>query len=161
MSVARSVAAAQEADRPRRRFALTWAPVIAWTALIINLSSDSFAASETSRWVAWLVAQVYPGADPNLVWLLDWVLRKLAHLGEYAVLGALLLRALETTRTSSPLRAAVTLAALIALGDEGRQSFTASRSASLLDSGLDTCGALVGIWLWRRLPISRGRAVPL
>ncbi len=59
----------------------------------------------------------------------DLVLRKAAHLAEYAILGALLARA-----TRSPL-VAVALAALYAVSDEVHQTFVEGRVGAPLDVG--------------------------
>jgi len=151
VSEADSAAWPRSGAAPQRPWVSHWLPVVAWTALILSSSSDSFASEETSRWVTWLVSCVYPGADPVIAWALDEILRKLAHIGEFAVLGGLLLRAVRTTDAAAPVVVAFATAGAIALGDEARQWFTALRSASLLDSALDAGGSAAGIALWQRV----------
>ena len=55
------------------RILTVWLPVVAWAALIFVLSAQPDLSTGLGTW--------------------DLVLRKLAHLVEYAILGALLLRA--------------------------------------------------------------------
>ncbi|HEY8773057.1 MAG TPA: VanZ family protein [Gaiellaceae bacterium] len=55
------------------RLLSTWAPVVLWAGLIFGLSSVPNLGTDLGTW--------------------DLVLRKLAHFGEYAVLGLLLVRA--------------------------------------------------------------------
>ena len=101
-----------------------WAPVVLWAALIFALSS-------------------IPSLDTGFgTW--DVVLRKLAHLVEYAVLGALLLRALRREP------AAVALGSLYAATDEIHQSFVAGRQGSPLDWLIDTVGVVAGVLLLSR-----------
>jgi VanZ family protein len=100
-----------------------WLPVVAWAALIFALSG-------------------IPSLGTGLgVW--DEILRSGAHVVEYAVLGALLSRALA---------AAPSLAAGIAYAvtDELHQSLVPGRGASFLDLGLDSVGVVAGVILWAR-----------
>ena len=108
-----------------------WLPVVAWAAVIFALSSIPSLSSGLGGW--------------------DLVLRKLAHLTEYGILGALLLRA-----TGRP-AVALALAALYAASDEVHQHFVEGRHAAPLDVAIDTVGALAGILAWRALA---GRRAP-
>ena len=102
-----------------------WAPVVAWAGLIFVLSS-------------------IPGLTTGLgMW--DLVLRKLAHLVEYAVFGALLFRALGRESL------AIALGSAYAVTDELHQSFVVGREAALLDVAIDAVGVLCGVLLLRRL----------
>ena len=74
----------------------------------------------------------------------DLVLRKIAHATEYAVLGALLVRATGRPRT------AAVLGVLYAVSDEVHQGFVPGRHASPLDVGIDVVGVLLGVWIWQR-----------
>jgi VanZ family protein len=69
----------------------------------------------------------------------DTVLRKLAHTAEYALLGALILRAAR----SAP--AAVLFASAYAVTDEVHQAFVTGRHGSPLDWLIDTAGAVLGV----------------
>jgi VanZ family protein len=115
----------------RPRVVSLWLPVAAWAAVIFALSS-------------------LHGLDSGLgVW--DDVLRKLGHVTEYAVLGALLARALWR-----PLPAFV-LGVAYAASDELHQHFVPGRTGAPLDVAIDAVGVLVGIVAYRRL---RGHAEP-
>jgi VanZ family protein len=102
-----------------------WLPVVIWAALIFTISS-------------------VPSLDSGLgVW--DTVLRKIAHVGEYAVLGALLYRAVRREP------AAILLGSLYAVTDEVHQSFVTGRHGSPVDWLIDTVGVVLGVVLlsWR------------
>jgi len=75
----------------------------------------------------------------------DTVLRKGAHIVEYAILGALLYRALE--------REALALAAGIAYAatDEFHQRFVHGRHSSPVDVAIDAVGLALGMLVWLRL----------
>jgi VanZ family protein len=101
-----------------------WLPVALWAAVIFTLSS-------------------LPSLDSGLgTW--DIVLRKLAHLAEYAILGALLYRALRREP------AAVVLGSLYAVTDEVHQTFVSGREGSPVDWLIDTVGVVAGALLLAR-----------
>jgi VanZ family protein len=77
------------------------------------------------------------------VW--DTVLRKCAHVTEYAVLGALLYRALG--------REALALAIGIAYAatDELHQHFVRGRHPSPVDVAIDAVGVALGMLVWLRV----------
>lgn len=91
---------------------------------------------------------------PETRWL-DFVLEKSAHTFEFAVLAALLMRALgslELLRWRA-YAVAVLLAWLYALSDEFHQSFVPGRAADWTDILFDWLGAVLGagLWMYRRM----------
>lgn len=113
-----------------------WGPVIAWMALIFFLSAQAQLPTPETRW-------------------LDFVLEKSAHTFEFAVLAALLMRALgslELLRWRA-YGVAVLLAWLYALSDEFHQSFVPGRAADWTDILFDWLGAVLGagLWMYRRM----------
>lgn len=115
------------------RWLCAWGPVIGWMGVIFWFSAQSGLPSPKDDW-------------------LDFVLKKSAHVLEYAALTALWLRALGSERLSwrSRLTIALGVAWLYALTDEYHQSFVPGRSASLRDVGFDWFGAVIAVWGWRR-----------
>jgi VanZ family protein len=106
-----------------------WLPVVLWATLIFTLSA-------------------VPGLGTGLgTW--DLVLRKLAHAAEYAVLGALLVRAVQR----GPL--AILIGSAYAVTDEVHQAFVSGRHASPLDWLIDTAGVVAGVLLYSRWAASR------
>jgi VanZ family protein len=109
---------------PLSRVVFDWLPVVAWAALIFALSSISDLGTGLGGW--------------------DLALRKAAHLAEYAILGALLARALlGTTRWWSWL--AWFAGAAYAASDELHQHFVPGRQASVVDLVIDAVGVVVGV----------------
>ncbi len=102
--------------------ARSWAPVIAWCAVIFAISSIPSLATDLGVW--------------------DVVLRKTAHVAEFAILGALLLRACAR----APL--AFVLGTLYAVSDELHQTFVDGRCGAPLDVAIDAIGVGTGITAW-------------
>ena len=110
-------------------FTRLWLPVLAWAALIFAFSSVPDLGTGLGGW--------------------DLVLRKLAHATEYAVLGALLVRA--TGRSGL----AFALGVLYAISDEWHQTFVAGRLGAPLDVAIDAVGVACGVFLWQTLRARR------
>ena len=106
--------------------------------------------------VFWAALIFYMSAQPSLqtsfgIW--DFILRKIAHFVEFAVLCLLLWNALRRY-TASPSRAAAIaapVALLYAFSDEFHQLFVQGRTGALRDVAIDASGiavmALMIIWL--------------
>jgi VanZ family protein len=105
-----------------------WAPVVLWAGLIFALSAIPSLSTGLGTW--------------------DLALRKAAHLAEYAVLGALLFRAVR----SVPL--ALLAGSAYAVTDEVHQVFVSGRQGSPLDWLIDTIGVAAGILVLARLTAS-------
>jgi VanZ family protein len=112
-----------------RSFARAWLPVLAWAAVIFTLSSIPDLGTGLGGW--------------------DLVLRKIAHAAEYALLGALLVRA--TTRPGL----ALALGVAYAVTDEIHQTFVAGRHGAPLDVAIDAVGVGAGILLWQSVQARR------
>ena len=74
----------------------------------------------------------------------DLVLRKLAHVTEYAILGALLAAGARCRRS------ALALGIAYAASDEVHQHFVAGRHGAPLDVAIDAVGVAVGLFTLRR-----------
>jgi VanZ family protein len=140
----------------------SWLPVAAWVAFIFAGSTETFSSGHTSRFIGPFLRWLSPGLPDAAVELAAFWIRKMAHVSEYAVLAALLWRALwvPVRRDSRPWSWPVAGQALVgsmlwAASDEIHQAFTATRGASVRDVVLDTAGAALGlllvwrVWLWR------------
>ena len=109
----------------RSRALTLWLPVVAWAAVIFAFSAVPSLSTGLGTW--------------------DTILRKGAHITEYAILGALLYRALR--------REPVALAAGIAYAatDEFHQHFVRGRHGSPVDVAIDAAGVTFGMLVWLRL----------
>jgi VanZ family protein len=123
------------------RLAALLLPPLAWMGVIFVLSGQ-------------------PGDDIDRAWW-DVLLRKLAHVTEYAVLTALWWRALRALGISRPLAGAVVVALLYAVSDEFHQTFVDGRNGTPVDVLIDAIGMTVAALLIYARRRSRGPSRPI
>jgi len=133
-----------------KSFLKYWLPLLVWLGVIFLGSTSLMSAEHTSRLIVPILLWLKPGMSPKTIWIILVIMRKCAHVSEYAILALLLWRALRsgpTLRTKLPtLFSAVLLAcAVFAASDEFHQSFVKSRTPSVGDVLLDVVGALFGL----------------
>ena len=119
---------------PASRALSVWLPVVVWAAVIFTFSSIPSLSTGLGTW--------------------DTLLRKAAHMAEYAILGALLLRAIG--RELPAFLAGVAYA----VTDEIHQHFVEGRHASAIDVALDAVGVAVGIFVLRLFQTRPGDRPP-
>jgi len=112
------------------RYTSLWLPVFLWGGIIFWLSSIPYLRITESPW--------------------DLVLRKVAHVGEYAVLARLIARALSGSLFWSWRKIFVlslVVSVLYAATDEYHQTFVAGRVGCVRDVCVDFLGAWIGLGL--------------
>lgn len=118
-----------------------FAPVVLWAAVIFAFSS-------------------FPTSSTSEIYWQDFIVKKLAHITEYAVLTILTYRAFWNSGYSkkNALFSAVAFAIFYAITDEIHQSFTPGREPHVRDIVFDTIGALGVVYIvWKLLPIAPER----
>jgi len=146
-----------------RAFCKYWLPVLAWMALIFTASSDTRSYEHSSLLVEPLLRWLFPHMSEAHVHAIHELLRKCAHLTEYAVLALLLWRALRKPAkdVSRPwnwrdARLTLLMVMLYAASDEFHQQFVPTRTSLVSDVFIDTAGSAAGLfalWLigrWRK-----------
>jgi VanZ family protein len=116
---------------PQRRFAV-WTPVVLWAGVIFALSAIPSLSTGLGIW--------------------DEILRKGAHLTEYAILGLLLLRAVGRELP------AFLVGISYAVSDEVHQHFVSGRHASPFDVAFDATGVALGLVVLLSVQSQRARA---
>ena len=116
-----------------KRFLALWLPVVVWMGVI-------FIGSSIAR-----VPRV--GGETT-----DGLVHRAAHVLEFAVLGALLLRATSNGRPVSKREIIITLIVIGFYGasDELHQRFTPGRSSEGSAVLFDVAGGAIGMWAWHR-----------
>ena len=129
-----------------------WLPALIWLGVIFLASTDLMSAEHTSRFLGPFLRWLKPDVTADAIAKVQLFLRKVAHLTEYAILAALLWRAVYRgtnlkTRMSTVFVTASVVSILIAASDEFHQSFVSSRTASAGDVLIDMIGAIIGLML--------------
>ncbi len=133
-----------------------WLPVVLWMTLIFSASTGSFSTQQTSRIIGPFLRWLIPDVSDETIYGVQFVVRKGAHVGEYAVLALLFWWAIRQPargqrRPWSWREAGIAFACsvLYAISDELHQSFVPSRQGSPVDVMIDTAGAVLGLCaLW-------------
>ena len=79
------------------------------------------------------------------IWILNRIVRKLAHLTEFTILGSVLYTILRRYITYGTVIKTIGLGMLIASLDEFIQRFSPGRSSQFSDILIDTVGIVIGI----------------
>jgi VanZ family protein len=133
-----------------RRFLKNWLPVIVWVGVIFLGSTDPMSAEHTSRFIVPFLRWLKPDISAETLASIHFIVRKCTHVGEYAVLGLLLLRAttlMTNSKRSIPILyvSVLGMCLIVAATDEFHQTFVASRGASIRDIMIDCSGAILGL----------------
>jgi VanZ family protein len=153
-----------------RAFLIFWLPPLVWMALIFTGSSDARSYQHSSLLVEPFLRWLFPHMTQAHIEAIHHLIRKCAHLAEYAVLALLLWRAVrqpngKNSRLTVALersaggwnwteaRLALLLVMLYAATDEFHQSFVPDRTSLVSDVFVDACGgaaALFALWIFSR-----------
>ena len=111
------------------KFFKYWLPALVWAGVIFWLSS---------------VPDLESGLEQ------DFILRKIAHILEYAILTFLFLRALakENLSIGKIVISSIVFSLFYALTDEYHQAFVFGREGNLEDVGIDGIGIILTSILW-------------
>jgi VanZ family protein len=142
------------------RFCRYILPLLLWMALIFGMSTHVGASPNSESLLERILGRLAPGVLAQLSAeqrdLLNYLLRKLGHICEYAILTVLAVRALQRDqpgwRWQSGL-GAVLFSILYAGTDELHQRFVPDRTGSIRDVAVDALGVAVAValcWLWYR-----------
>jgi len=125
----------------------SWGPAILWMILIFSASADGQSVAHTSRIIGPFCRWLFPNVTFDEVQTVQFIVRKGAHMTEYALLGILLLYALSANRGDPRkwISSAWVLAVAYAAADEFHQVFVPGRNGSLVDVMIDATGAALGL----------------
>jgi VanZ family protein len=141
---------AKESDALMRSFLKYWLPVLIWLGIMFVGSTGVLSAEQTSRFLIPFVRWLKPDISTEALAQIHFVVRKLGHIFEYAILATLLWRALRggtnlRMKTSFLFAAVWLTCGVFAVSDEFHQLFMPSRTAASSDVLIDICGATIGL----------------
>lgn len=137
-----------------RQTLLDWLPPLLWMAGIFSVSSDSGSAQHSSRMFVPLMHWLFPLMAQARIEDFHFLLRKCAHLSEFAVLAVLMWRAIRHLVPNPPqpwqwsqAAIALSIVAFYAASDEFHQSYVPGRTGQVSDVFIDTSGGAIGLGL--------------
>ena len=128
--------------------------------VIYWMSTAMFSSEHTSQIIVPLLVFLFPGLTPNQVDMIHGLIRKAGHVSEYFLLGILFFHAfrgnsLQKWRIRWIIYSIIGVV-FYAASDEFHQTFVSSRTASLVDVGIDSAGGILSqIAIIFRLKIMR------
>lgn len=106
-----------------------------------DISSDDLSLMFTQ----WLSPILYKLGISGDMWSLNRIVRKLAHVFEFAVLGGCLYVALHQFNREYAGLKVIAIGLVIAVMDECLQLTSIGRNASIRDVAIDTAGVIIGV----------------
>jgi VanZ family protein len=115
--------------------------------VIFWMSTGMFSSEHTSQIIVPVLNFLYPGLSSDQINMIHGLLRKAGHVTEYFLLGILFFHAFRSNSLHK-WRLRWTIYSIIgvvlyAASDELHQTFVFSRTASLVDVGIDTVGGIL------------------
>lgn len=126
---------------------LKWILLLSWILIIFIFSSQPYSGSVTKS----MVKQILPNIKyTSLIDLINFTIRKLAHLFEYTLLSLLTISLLKeyTPKEKIILISSLVFCFLYAITDEFHQSLVPGRSCLFKDVLIDTVGSFIGIIIY-------------
>jgi VanZ family protein len=122
---------------------------------IFWMSTGTFSAENTSSIIEPILRFLVPAISQQSLDMIHGLIRKCGHFTEYFILGLLLFRAFRSgsveTKTLRWAFFSIIIVIIYASSDEFHQSFVSTRTASVVDVGIDIAGGVIaqiisGIW---------------
>ena len=131
-----------------------WAALIFWLFIIFGFSAQNGQVSQaTSDGLLTLIYRFFqsflPYSADEFYVLFSITIRKIAHFGEYFILGLLTYNCFRDFKTRHHPLLALVFTLLAAVFDEGHQLLVPGRSFGLMDILIDVAGAWGAILLWK------------
>lgn len=119
--------------------------ILCWMYIVFSFSN---AEGKESTGISMKIAKFFVKNEMNIE-LVEHIIRKIAHISEYAIGGVLIYGLLLTFKFNSKLQLifAWIFTIFYAITDEIHQLFIPGRTGKIIDVFIDSLGALIGICL--------------
>lgn len=115
--------------------------------MIFIFTMSSFNANDSSNQSNFIVNILVNIFNIHNIDILSLIIRKLAHLTEYAILGLLVYNLIHSYNKKTYI--ALFISILYAITDEMHQYFVPGRSCQITDIMIDTIGIIIGVYLYK------------
>lgn len=126
-------------------------PAIAWMLFIFYMSHQPATIStNTSGFFVDTLRSIFSLSN-EYIDVLQTIVRKIAHMGEYAILGVFLYCGFKHLQIKTTYLFTFIISVIYACSDEIHQLFIPGRSGSIIDVCIDSIGICIGlllIWLF-------------
>jgi VanZ family protein len=136
------------------KFLIYWLPPLGWMGLIFSASADTQSFRRSAGLFLPLMHWLFPAMSVDTIEGIHFVLRKCAHLTEFAILALLFWRAIRQPQKKDirPWRwdeagLALALVLVYAATDELHQVFVPLRTGMVSDVFVDVAGGAIGLLL--------------
>lgn len=123
--------------------------LILWMIFIFTMSN--FNSVESSSQSGTIVNIISNFVNINNIDLITTIIRKLAHITEYLILGILMLNCLKDYNISNVIIVSIILCIIYSCTDEIHQLFIDGRSGEVLDVLIDSIGIVIGNLFYKKL----------
>lgn len=119
--------------------------VILWMGLIFKMSSyNGIDSGNQSGFIVNFIANIF---NINNLDIISFIVRKIAHLSEYLILGILVHNLIKNYNKKTFI--AILICIIYAISDEIHQIFVPGREFKLLDICIDSIGSIIGIYMYK------------
>lgn len=119
--------------------------VILWMGLIFKMSSyNGIDSGNQSGFIVNFIANIF---NINNLDIISFIVRKIAHLSEYLILGILVHNLIKNYNKKTFI--AILICIIYAISDEIHQIFVPGREFKLLDICIDSLGSIIGIYMYK------------
>lgn len=121
--------------------------MLLWMFLIFLMSSfDATESTNQSNFIVNIITNIFKIEN---IELLSFIIRKLAHLTEYLILGLLVANMFTKNNINNLYLISIILCIIYATSDEIHQLFVPGRACQLRDILIDSIGSITGVYLYK------------
>lgn len=121
--------------------------LIIWLIFIFVMSHfDADISSSQSGSIVEFIANIF---NIKYIEILSLIIRKLAHITEYFILGILTINCLKDYKINYLYVSSILFCIIYACSDEFHQLFISGRSGTIIDVLIDSIGIILGIFIYK------------
>ena len=121
--------------------------LIIWLIFIFVMSHfDADISSSQSGSIVEFIANIF---NIKYIEILSLIIRKLAHITEYFILGILTINCLKDYKIKNLYISSILFCIIYACSDEFHQLFISGRSGTIIDVLIDSIGIILGIFIYK------------